>query len=87
MTRTEKIKQFFEQLPDNANDKDLREAAAKTGNHIDIADVILAYAEARKIDTSKLKELTRAKNHIEQNEQSAVIKTFSDIQPEKINWL
>lgn len=87
MTRADRIKQFFEQLPGNPSDKDLREAAANAGNITDIADVILGYAQAHKINTSKLEKLIKTKNQLGQNEQAAVIKTFTDIKPEKINWL
>jgi len=87
MTRSEKIKQFFEQLPENATAIDLREAVAKTGNITEISDVILEYAAARGVDTSKLKELAKVKGHAGQSEPEAIIKPLSDIQPEKVKWL
>ena len=87
MTRTDKIKQFFEQLPEKPTAKDLKETVAKTGNITDIADVVLGYAQARNIDTSKLKELAKAKDKAGQNEAAAVIKSFADIKPERVTWL
>jgi hypothetical protein len=84
---TEKLKQFFEQLPAKPTSHGLKEAVAKTGDITDITDVVLAYANAYKLNTSELQGLIKAKQQIGQAEPSAVIKTFSDIKPEKIKWL
>jgi DNA-binding transcriptional ArsR family regulator/anti-anti-sigma regulatory factor len=87
MTRTDKIKQFFEQLPEKPTAQYLKETVAKTGNITDIADVVLGYAQAHVIDTSELKELAKARDNAGQNEAAAVIKSFADIKPERITWL
>jgi hypothetical protein len=87
MTRNDKLKQFFEQLPAKPTSHGLKEAIAKTGDVTDIADVVLAYANAHKLDTSELQDLVKAKQQVGQSEPSAVIKTFSDIKLEKIKWL
>jgi DNA-binding CsgD family transcriptional regulator len=87
MTCNDKLKQFFEQLPVKPTSHGLKEAVAKTGDVTDIADVVLAYANAHKLNTSELQGLAKAKQQTGQSEPSAVIKIFSDIKPEKIKWL
>jgi len=86
-TRNDKMKQFFEQLPEKPTSHDLKEAVAKTGDITDIADVVLAFADAKRIDTTELQGLAKAKQKSEKSESLAVIKTFSDIKAEKISWL
>jgi hypothetical protein len=49
MTRPEKIKQFFEQLPIEPTVRDIRDAAAAVGDYSDIADVIAGYIGGREI--------------------------------------
>jgi biotin operon repressor len=87
MTRNDKLKQFFELLPAKLTSHGLKELVAKIGDITDIADVVLECANAKKLDTSELQELSKAKQRADQNESAAVVKTFSDIKPEKISWL
>ena len=61
MTRTEKAKLFFEQLPETPTARDYRNAAAATGDVSDIADVITGHAKAHGIDmAAELADLTSA---------------------------
>ncbi len=88
MTRADKLKQFFDFMPKNGKPtkQDYRETAAKIGDITDIADVFFAHAQAHGVDASaELETLAKAKQQAGQSEPAAIIKTFSDIKPEKIN--
>src|SRR5215470_30472 len=90
MNRMEKLLQFIDLLPKNKEltEKDYREIASKIGDITEIADVFLEHAQRKGVNaTTELQELAKARNQAGLNEAAAIVKSFSDIQPEKINWL
>lgn len=90
MTRPEKLKQFFEFLPKDRNitEFDYREVASKIGDITEIADAFIAHAKAHNVDISgELENLRKARTQVGLNESTAVVKPFSDIEPEEIKWL
>jgi hypothetical protein len=78
MTRTEKAKLFFEQLPEKPTALDYKDAAAATGDVSDIAAVLIGHAQARGVDASgALHELQTARDQagqrIAEEEAAAVL--------------
>jgi hypothetical protein len=78
MTRTEKAKLFFEQLPEKPTIRDYRNAAAATGNVSDIVDVITGHAQAHGVDTAaELADLIKAQETARQ--ESTLKETASSL--------
>jgi hypothetical protein len=81
MTRTEKAKLFFEQLPERPAARDYRNAMAATGDVSDIVDVITGHAQAHDVDASA--ELAGLSGAQEQARQRAAEEETAAVLAEK----